>query len=578
MGENVEKSFLAILFTMLFFVSFVFLINMSMVTAADTGTDKTNDLVAITREYNAAKQVFLDAKNVLKTCEDKGKECKKEGNKVLEPARTFTEKSMNLMLARLKALKESKDIDADTKLNLADAISSFTDLKTELKDAEGKEEIIGIAKQAKEAWANVKDSVEQQTTLLLKNSISEMIGKSFNLADLTRCTLDKLKKDGADILSLQTDLALFENNVEDAQAKLDALAKSDKSIASESYKEDLKMAKTSVVDAKKVLASLLGKIKSKNGALCAQDEVTEAQKKKHKIASMEAPSNETAADAVDEQVSQEELHTVLGKYNILNDYDTAVKALDDAEKYIQDKESNNYDATAARQQLNLGQQSLANILKKIQNNQVGGVFTAVLNAKNLANEAMKNNYLVLKKKQVEKAAGTLEAFKACAAQSSYLYQRNKCYHDFKVSDVDKKKVEDCLTAGEKQKDQCYDYAASAKEDASSGQALAARIQTLRTSLTGLEDDVNNLYDDLNQANGAASAKSTIQTRIDLLLHDVQNDKINFMNELNDIENTASDGDSIQAGHDLDTLDDDINGFEGDKRSVLNNISDDISAL
>lgn len=553
--------------------------------ADDESSDEkpSDDVVAATLAYHTAKGRFFDVKTLLNTCEDKGKTCKKEKTAMLIPAKEFTLQSVTLMLAKLKFVKEREGLDAETKLVILDAINQLDELKDSLKEAETKDEIIALAVQAKEVWDAGKDRVEQQTLLILKENLRTTIEKSFTVADLARCALANMEENGKDILTLQKDLIAFEQKVETASHALQPVENTDElgQLTREDIKESFDATKVAVTDAKKTLAVLLGKLKNKNGKLCIVDELEPEHIKKRAVENdTSAVVAEELTDEQDVSLSADELEVLLEQYNLLNEYNQAANALDDTAAFIKNKETAGYDASKAWLELQEGRDLLTNLVKKLQAGQIGGAFSAVLNANSKANDAKKNNRYVQNKQVVEEdeAPGTIVSFKACMQKTAYLYQRNKCYGDYKVNDEDKEIVEECLSLGEKDKMVCYDYAASAVEKSGTGQTLTARLENLRDSLEDLEDDVNDLYDDLEDAPGSVTMHEDLEERIDNLLHDVEDDKIDFMQELDEVEQTIEDGDEIQADGRLDTLNDDIDTFIDEQRQILDEIVDDLEDL
>jgi hypothetical protein len=551
----------------------IFIISLTPTVIADS-QDELREYIGLHEAYKEARKEFKAIKKKLDDCLDDDKTCSREKKNMLKPAKAFTEKSIHLMIGQLKRLKGNEHLESDAKLELLDAINELNELKEDIRDAEDKESVIDVAQEAKTIWEGIKSVVNDQTVIALTEGITETIQKSFKLADRTFCSLEELKDAGKETIALENSLDLFEAKVNEAQDFIN----DNKDGEAIEIKEAAQAAKLALKEAKEALADILEKIKSKEGSLCSAEEAEDIERHDNDDSDDEESEED---DEETETIDEDELEDILKENGIYGEYTEAVSAIEEAEDYIEDQEDDGYTADAARVKLREAQSYLTAVINKAIDEQIGGAFSGLLNAKRVADEVRtgRNLFSLIQSaaEEVQTPGEVLVAFADCMVSATYTAQKYTCFDNHQVPSGEKDDVMDCLDEGQYNAEYCYALAESAQEYEPLDQTerVQERLDNLEDRFTDLLDDLEDLEQTIDDSDNTSNQRDDLEDeRLDLV-DDVEREQDRWLDNFEDVQDYIDDDELDLAEDEIDNILEDIDTEADALDELYEELEDDI---
>ncbi|CAD7770739.1 hypothetical protein FHEFKHOI_00891 [Candidatus Methanoperedenaceae archaeon GB50] len=173
--------------------------------------------------YREARQVYQDARMLQREAVQKYREIRateKNPQVLLDAAKTYVEKTIDSMIARLEVLKEDAEegYTLDQRVERIDAhITRLEELKDDVKNATTMRELQSTVKDIRREWRAMKNEARYFTSHRAIRHIEIFLAKADRISERIEAVIGELEDAGADVTDLREKLDRFNDEIDAAE-------------------------------------------------------------------------------------------------------------------------------------------------------------------------------------------------------------------------------------------------------------------------------------------------------------------------------------------------------------------------
>ncbi|MBL7100610.1 MAG: hypothetical protein ISS23_01505 [Nanoarchaeota archaeon] len=266
----------------------------ALIKVRQVNTELVKRYAAIKGEFIKARELqktarakFVNAKQMLKTCQEDTEGCVQVRQNIRTGAVNFLGNSADAIIRHLEKIKNKiqtnprlTEEEVDDIVSEIDAkIQEIEDAKAQIESAETKEEIVASAKVINAAWKPIKNRATYWAGRLINAKMGGIIVKIEHLESRLRLAVEKMEEQGKDVSGIEPMIDEFHELLVSAKGHFDLAVENykqfketdDKTYLNEGKKE-MDLARQDLNAAHKKLKEIVRTIKSSRGT----DELGEA--------------------------------------------------------------------------------------------------------------------------------------------------------------------------------------------------------------------------------------------------------------------------------------------------------------